>query len=295
MSLSSPSKSSIGLGGGLVGGFFSGSDTSLWAPSPKTNTTTQAPPMAGRAERFTFDTANSGQQRADTTVDLSAAWAADREADRAAHFGPSLTVEERPRSRAPSPRAAIDGPRLTTGSPSPDAHMPTSVVQTLWLSPTPVADTSALAAAFAPPSGQDILGQRASPGQLAGPTTTATAAQADTDWKVQLSSHLQCAYPLTPTSPSHLLSTPISTPCCGVSLCQACVPAHLSQCATTLQTEKQQSEDEKHSATAPEQEAPIGKCSCGRTLHSADADHLRNAPVNKALDEVTKLVSSTTI
>jgi hypothetical protein len=293
VALPSPSKgAAINLGGGLGGGFFSGSDTSLWAPSPK-NANTAAPPTIARAERFTFESAGAHPRPELTGAGgPSVAWSSERESDRSttSTFGPSLTVEDRPRSRVPSPRAAA--PRLTTGSPSPDAHMPTSVVQTLWLSPPPISESVSSISAFAPATVSDILGRRTSP-----PMTATAPPPPDSILKSHLSSHLQCAYPATPSSPSHLLSTPITTPCCGVSICQACVPMHLTQCATALQSEaadqQKTFEDEKHAADAlPEKEGAIGKCTCGRTMRTADVEALKGAPVNQALDRVTKLLSS---
>lgn len=275
----SPKSSGLGLG------FFSGSDTAgLWAPSP--NTMPSAAHTKQRFDRFTFENGGGGSDAtAGHDADQTTAWPSDASAEEPqarlqrhaeqsgiGGFGlapPSslLVMDDRGAPLPPrSPTAAdtntdadVLRPPLSTqvSLVSPDAMMPASVVQTLWASP---------------------------------PTAEQTAPAPVEEWRAELSAHLQCASISDDVAATtHLLHTPVSTLCCGVSFCQQCIGAHLDRCQSSAQVALGE-EVKRDSSDAAAAVITVTTCTCGRVLLPTDVEQLRHAPVNQTLHQLTQWV-----
>lgn len=303
----------LGLGGGL--GFFSGADSHLWAPSPKSQTPGVGPSnlllstgsQSRQLDRFSFDA------RPEPQSDPAAAWAsaAKQEADKSAqqqqqqvqahtlatssylsasgmhtHTASLLLMDD---SKIHNPHADAAASLLenmppvllapAAGSPSPDSVLPATVANTLWTSP--------------------IASQAATDGSVsAQPQSSPIASFPDATMLLQrqLASHLQCSVRSNDSAAqTHTLNAPVSTPCCGASLCKECVDAYLTVGHGRM-TEAAAKENE---LKRPEQTAPrstptidtgagaVAVCHCGSELSEEDAQRLRDAPVNRALQQLT--------
>lgn len=268
-------------------GFFSGSDTGMWAPSPHN---AQANAMGGlssssqshtRIERFSFD------QHNDTLMDPSAAWSVDAEVEKAttsikslgipnnqtyhhthlvgggmqSRGTPLLLVDDQPHIEIPTQPVMVPSPPHTaTGvqlSPSPDETMPNRVAQSVWHSPQPSGATK----------DQAILAI----------------------WRAQLASHLQCAYAESAVH-AHMLDAPVSTACCGVSFCHRCIDSYRLACESV---KSPRLDELKFDPNSSDPGVIIGHCQCGRTIRANDIQRLREAPVNKTLHQLTEWANAT--
>jgi hypothetical protein len=111
----------------------------------------------------------------------------------------------------------------------------------------------------------------------------------------QLASHLQCSVRSNDSATSaHTLSAPVSTPCCGVALCKECVGAYLAAGhSRMIEAAAKENELKRPEQTAPRSTPTIDTgagavalCQCGNELTEEDAQRLRDAPANRALQQL---------
>lgn len=102
----------------------------------------------------------------------------------------------------------------------------------------------------------------------------------------QMKQYVTCCYG------DHVVEHPISTPCCGLSLCKQCVKPFVEKTIVRY--------DEKKSCTSPsnneeksDNDRVIGMCSCGHTLSQVDIEQLERAPINQALAAIVACMTKT--
>lgn len=303
----------LGLSGGL--GFFSGAESQLWAPSPKMQTqqlqqqaaagvqmgSQSAGPPSRHLERFVFEPQPPQQPQQQPSVQseqqAAAAWAVAAKleeyesADRGSQSEPlmgasSFIISSTFQSQSSSHRLLLDNStplspppphhptlQISSTSPSPDSVLPTTVANTLWTSPIATSVTDE---------------QRAT---VHAATSPPPSAQTTASFRKQLADRLMCSQDAVS---SHVLQTPISTPCCGLALCKSCIDAHLAQCNATKRQPKHEGElksDDNGVVVHNEEEASVSgpsKCKCGRPMDAADITRLRDSPVNRTLQSLTE-------
>jgi hypothetical protein len=279
----------LGLTSGL--GFFSGADSNLWAPSPKTSQMTpssgggvQPQSTTGRqVERFSFE------QHPHTNVhdSAAAAWADAPRAEKTAHpmstssylsplhnsslLIPHGNVSNNPLLHTedikllsppvdPSQLEVSPAPLLHT-SPSPDSVPTTVAAKALWSSP-PTVDINHTA------NGMTLVQEK----EVTVPFS----------FQQQLTSHLQCSLPIPPNA-SHLFSSPVVTSCCGLALCKQCVEPYLIAQSQPVAQSKSPSLSSDEVEQKKQESSSSIVCRCGRRM---DAQRLRDAPIVSSLQSL---------
>ena len=326
----SESRTPLGLSGGL--GFFSSAESQLWAPSPKSQPppvahsvqqnigSQSAGPQTRHLERhmdsrFVFDTASQQQhmqmqqttqqmQQQQQPSDPAAAWAVAAKLDEfdshtrrpssSAGFLPSGGLLHSHASSSSSSLLLLEDSKLLSPHPSDIAPVSSLLPASVVVVSSPSPDSQLLASI---PSNMAAANLWTSP--MAAVVTDEQTAAAG--FVRQLASHLQCACVDTNgaaaaagASPcaAHTLVAPVSTQCCGLSLCKSCVDSYLAQCkvalASSLKKEITQESEVKSAESPVESPVPIesdalGVCKCGFTIHAEHEQQLRSTAVNQAL------------
>jgi len=284
-------------------GFFSGAESQLWAPSPKSQVA-QVPvgsqstgSHTRHLDSFVFEESESvvvreqhpppsQQQQQQLQQSLAAAsWSGstkleefDSESKRSAgaisgerirtlaatsYHSPLLMMEKAGDGASSAPTSALP----SEPSVSPDSLVPAKVVDTLWQSP---------------PATMSLSDQQAIMHAASSPVCGGGAQAALVS---QLAAHLQCPRS-EPSSPAHRLRSPVSTMCCGLTICKPCVEPHLAACKSNLAS--QGAGDDAQNGRPAQGVEFVGVCSCGHSLRSDDEHQLRNAPVNRALEKIVE-------